>query len=417
METTQATIILVAKNSLDRDKRTNTEARILAGAGLRVIVLGLRGKQAPLESRDGFQIKRVESSLGLASLFKSRFHQKFRKGRLFPLYSSLASALQYLDSHTRPLAVYLRLSKALLLEKADYYHAHHPFALMVLTSLVARLKSARFILDYNDVLVLEKRNRTGVSYYEQEDIWGGELDARNLARVEATIRELPRGNYSVLDLGCGDGRLTNQLLALYPSVVGVDISSVALRHVEARKLIASGVYIPFADHIFDIVLTTELLEHLPPDAYRMALGELKRVARKWILVGVPWKEQLSIGQARCARCKIQFHANYHWRSFDQRKLDKLLRPQFHMVMCTHVGGDQAYYVGWLLWVNRKVGGIWTRTPATVCPSCGTPLYPGGYPERHAIRNFCDSRNETAKSARQPEKSHVVALYERKSHDA
>jgi SAM-dependent methyltransferase len=414
MTSTKSKVILVAKNSLERDTRTLTEAEILARAGLEVVVIGVRGAtHEAFERKDGFYIKRVENSFGLALAFSDRLFRRMRKTRLKPLSEPILSALRYLDRRTRTPAIYVRLFKLMLTEAGDFYHAHSPPALMALTSVAARLKGRRFLLDYNDIIVLEKQDGAGLSYYEQEDLWGGEIDERNASRIRSTIRELPKGDFSLLDVGCGDGRLTNQLLDLYPQVVGLDTSREALQYVKTNSVAASALEIPWSDGSFDIILATELLEHLPDEAYRRALAEMKRVARKWILIGVPWKEQLSIAQARCARCGVQFHANYHWRSFDERRLRKLLSPEFEMVTCGQIGVDKAYYVPWLLWINRRLGGIWTRTPATVCPECGTPLYPGGFPERNSIRNFCDSRNRQVKSARTLEKSHVVALFKRK----
>lgn len=50
---------------------------------------------------------------------------------------------------------------------------------------------------------------------------------------------------------------------------------------------------PFCDHSFDIVICTEVLEHLEkPGA---ALKELKRVAKKFILITVPHEPWFCLG--------------------------------------------------------------------------------------------------------------------------
>jgi SAM-dependent methyltransferase len=96
---------------------------------------------------------------------------------------------------------------------------------------------------------------------------------------------------SLLDAGCGEGFSLARLQARYPRamLVGADASPEALRH----GLFPSGVArlcgdvgrLPFADGAFDVVLATEVLEHLP--APREGLRELLRVSRRHVVVTVP----------------------------------------------------------------------------------------------------------------------------------
>jgi len=219
------------------------------------------------------------------------------------------------------------------------------------------------------------------------------------------------GASSVVDIGCGDGRITNRLEPIYSRVVGVDTSKAALRHVKAQALRASVTHLPFAANSFDLVLATEVLEHLPKKHYQNAIREMKRVASRWILLGVPWKEQLSIAQARCPICKTKFHGNYHYRSFGESALRRLFAPEFVLLKSEKTGGTRRKYVPWLLWLKQHVGGVWARTPTTVCPNCGSGLFPGNFPERNAIQRFSDVRNERANRGI-TEKSHIAVLYQR-----
>jgi len=386
-------VLIATKTTVDNDKRTLTEAKILSDAGLRVVVVGLlRANQKPLEYRDGFCVKRTRTSLKLVAVFRN------------PL-------LRWLSKPSKIVTIYMRLFKAISSEKADYYHAHFPALLMLLTFIAAKLKNSRFIADYNDILVLEQGIKGG-SYYEQEAVWGKELNEREQSRINSTLRLVPKGLSSLLDIGCGDGRLTNRLGDFYPRVVGVDISEEALRYVRTEKVKASVEALPFKDGSFDVVLSTELIEHLPDEVYRTAIAEIKRVARKWILVGVPWKEQLSIAQGRCIRCATKFHLNYHYRNFNSSQLQKIFAPEFALVTYQQTGSEKAYYVSPLLWIKRYIGGIWARTPTTICPKCNVYLYPGGFPERNAVNRFCNKLSEKIKCRRVLEKSHVVTLYQK-----
>jgi SAM-dependent methyltransferase len=412
--TAKARVVLAAQNSLMRDTRTHTEAQILTKAGLDVVVLGVLGpNQEAIEWRDGYSIKRVKNSLELAVGFKENSYVRLRKTGLRFLAKPILAVFRFVDRRSRRLVILIRLFRAMLAEQTDYYHAHFPLVLMSLAFLAAKLKNRRFLKDYNDVIVLENQSERKEGYYEQDDLWGVELDLRNTSRIEPTIELIPKGEFRLLDVGCGDGRLTNQLQDTYRQVVGFDVSRAALQHVEVNRLIASGTNIPFTDKYFDIVLSTEMLEHLPESVYRRALYEIKRVAGKWIVIGVPWKEQLSIANSRCIRCGTRFHVNYHFRNYDEHKIANLFSPEFALVKSKQVGVERNYYVPWLLWMNRHFGGIWTRTPATICPTCGANLYPGGYPERNAIRKFCDDRNKRVKQSKRLEMSHIIALYEKR----
>ena len=99
----------------------------------------------------------------------------------------------------------------------------------------------------------------------------------------------------VLDAGCAEGFVTRALLeggALSRAtlLVGVDLDLEAMARGAAispqlRKFPASITALPFADDSFDLVMATEILEHLPDP--RLGLREVKRVSRRYCLLSVP----------------------------------------------------------------------------------------------------------------------------------
>jgi 2-polyprenyl-3-methyl-5-hydroxy-6-metoxy-1,4-benzoquinol methylase len=66
------------------------------------------------------------------------------------------------------------------------------------------------------------------TYYNTRSSWGERPDDANLRRIERTLGLIPTGVRSILDVGCGDGRVSNRLVANGREVVGLDISEVAL---------------------------------------------------------------------------------------------------------------------------------------------------------------------------------------------
>ena len=127
-------------------------------------------------------------------------------------------------------------------------------------------------------------------------------------RIASEVRpRLPDGAATLLDAGCGEGFVAEALAERLPGVAltGVDVSAEAIdyarRHGSGRVRygIASLEALPFETGAFDVVVCTEVLEHLPaPDR---ALAELRRVARTAVVVTVPFepvfRSLLAVGMA------------------------------------------------------------------------------------------------------------------------
>jgi SAM-dependent methyltransferase len=116
-------------------------------------------------------------------------------------------------------------------------------------------------------------------HYDMEDRHWWFRSRRRVIWALLHRAELP-ASPRILDAGCGTGRNVVEFGALGPTE-GVDLSRQAVEFCHRRGL--HGVReaaiedLPFEDDGFDLVLATDVIEHLPEEG--PALTELRRVAR------------------------------------------------------------------------------------------------------------------------------------------
>lgn len=89
---------------------------------------------------------------------------------------------------------------------------------------------------------------------------------------------------TILEIGKGNGTVSDYLKKLNYKVTTCDFDeNLKPDYVaDVRKL-------PFPDNSFDAVLAYEVLEHLPFEDFEKALGELKRVSKKNVLISLPYR--------------------------------------------------------------------------------------------------------------------------------
>lgn len=127
-------------------------------------------------------------------------------------------------------------------------------------------------------------------WYERADPWDYEGSDEDVLRISAILSRLGRKHFThALDLGCGEGKLTNALSAVADNVVGYDISENAL--VRARKRfpgtefrqgdLLNVIRRPEVTSVpFDLIVVAEVLYYLQTDDERReALAGLARLGQ------------------------------------------------------------------------------------------------------------------------------------------
>lgn len=104
---------------------------------------------------------------------------------------------------------------------------------------------------------------TNYSHYTQPE------DLKRLRFVLETIQNLKIKSPKILDIGCGNGNISYQLAMSGCNVTGIDISVDAIayanqhfKHEKAEYKVFSVYDLP-DDNSFDVIICSEVLEHLP----------------------------------------------------------------------------------------------------------------------------------------------------------
>ena len=101
--------------------------------------------------------------------------------------------------------------------------------------------------------------------------------------------------------------------------------------------------LPFAHDSFDLLTCLEVIEHLPSKTYESGLSELCRIANKYLIVSVPYDENLRPSHIECPSCFAKFHPYNHLRSFNEQKIVKLLdKFSFTCVKIIYIGNSFTY---------------------------------------------------------------------------
>ncbi|MFZ5516982.1 MAG: class I SAM-dependent methyltransferase [Candidatus Zhuqueibacterota bacterium] len=247
--------------------------------------------------------------------------------------------------------------------------------------------------------------------YEIADNWDTfRMDEHLQSKIDLIEAMIPSDVTSILDVGCGNGLITNPLGRRF-AIRGLDRSFAALQYVDVPKINGQADALPLSSSSVDLILSSEMLEHLDDSLLRAAIQEMQRVASKYLIISVPNNELLAKNAMKCPRCSTVFNVSYHFQSYTRQRLEKLF-SEFHCLKIAEVGKPWRRYIPFLLKIRQELGHGWFPIPPrriVMCPNCENTQFPKF--KMNPIIFLCEGMNKLL-TRRRP--NWLVALYQRKS---
>ncbi len=172
-----------------------------------------------------------------------------------------------------------------------------------------------------------KRNKT---YYEALGSPKGVLSPRDFYRFKR-VRKYLYGS-SVLDVGCGYGDFL-KLINPNHQIGGTEVNKERVDYCNqvlgqnAIRLANLDERLDFEDNSFDTVVCLEVLEHLEDP--EKALKELVRVARKRVIITIPFNEK--IRYVLCVHCARYTPYSGHLHSFNKENIRGIIPDNTRIV--------------------------------------------------------------------------------------
>lgn len=122
--------------------------------------------------------------------------------------------------------------------------------------------------------------------YPKQSCWGCRF-------APQVITKLPF--HTVLDAGTGNGALVRLLREHGKSAWGIELSEAALKSecpdLLAKKYVEAGVLtnLPYSDNSFDLVFSSDVLEHIQEQEAEKVISELVRVSRRHLFLSISLK--------------------------------------------------------------------------------------------------------------------------------
>jgi hypothetical protein len=165
------------------------------------------------------------------------------------------------------------------------------------------------------------------------------LYRREQARLGDIAALVPDSAESLLDAGAREGKLAGMLVDRFKRVVALDLNPPVPRDARVESVAGDITALGYGDDAFDVVVCSEVLEHIPIGKLSGACRELCRVARSSVVVGVPYRQDLRCARTLCGNCHRRNPAYGHVNSFTEEDLISLF-PECVPVALSYVGSSR-----------------------------------------------------------------------------
>lgn len=175
-----------------------------------------------------------------------------------------------------------------------------------------------------------------------------------LARQRFLASKIPPAT-KVLNIGVGSGALEKILSERGIEMYSLDPSARAIERLQKelnmgeRAQAGYGQDMPFPDEAFDVVVMSELIEHLDDNTISAIAGEVHRVLRGggMALVTTPFNERLSDSVTVCPNCGNVHHRVGHLQSFTIKKASEFFSDKGFSI-------ERAYITTFVNWRRSGV---------------------------------------------------------------
>ena len=177
----------------------------------------------------------------------------------------------------------------------------------------------------------------------QEKIWDyfqnnpdvGDIAFKADSRYQFLTHQVEPG-CSVLNIGVGKGGLEKLLIAKKVNIHSLDPNKESIHNLQSnlnlgeKARVGFSQSIPFDDAYFDVVIMSEVLEHLSDDVLEKTIVECRRVLLPGgVFIGtVPAEEKLMESVVLCPDCGKAFHRWGHLQSFSLERINTMLSSEF-----------------------------------------------------------------------------------------
>lgn len=186
---------------------------------------------------------------------------------------------------------------------------------------------------------------------------------------------IPSEVVKILDAGCGGGSLMLLLKTDSRFIIeGVDQSEEGVRHINESLGMNASVgdltkLTNYNDGTFDMVICSEVLEHVPVSSLHAVVRELCRISKKYVMLTNPYKEVLTYQHINCTHCHSRYHPSGHIHCVDKIFMNNLFKIYAAEILF-YFSGTMLYNSKVFAFVLRSFG-YRLFSLATKCPLCET----------------------------------------------